>query len=207
MTATPARRPDRRDRTARYINVQMQRQILWLTIGSADDTAFTDAAMTSFFRRLDAELPGLKLRGAEVRGALRDDVLSKLQAGYLDGARDAVQDSWNATAEAVLTHVTVYCPDPAHPAVGAARARLPNALWGISLSGTLSLTYAPRNLYALWHESLHLLGAQDHYDPTNFRSTCQMPSCLMQYAPDEHTVGSHPFVCPATAAILRRACD
>jgi len=37
----------------------MQRQILWLTIGgTADDAAFTDAAMTSFFRRLDEALPG-----------------------------------------------------------------------------------------------------------------------------------------------------
>lgn len=134
------------------------------------------------------------------------EVLATLEAGKLDAARDAIRHAWETAASAGRSHVTVYCPDPSHPAVRAARGRLRHALWGINLAGTLSLTYAARNPYALWHESLHLLGAEDHYDFRDFGATCPLPTCVMQYAPDERTVGSRPFLCPGTAAILRKTC-
>ena len=185
----------------------MEREIHWYTLGgSAQDAEFTAAAMKQLLARLRQELPGLTLETRELRGDLLDVILPHLGPGNLDGTARAIEDAWGTSGPGVLSHVTVYCPDEAHPAVRAARRKLAHAAWGISLSGILSLTYALRNPYALWHESLHLLGAQDHYDQSSFRTTCAMATCLMQYAPSETTVGPRPFICDATASILRRAC-
>jgi hypothetical protein len=184
----------------------MGREIFWYTLGgTAADARFAAVAMNRLFERINEALPGLKLGGTEVTADLLEAILPSLHAGNLRGAVAALRDFGGGLG--CRRHVTVYCPDAGHPAARAARGRLWHAAWGISLSGTLSLTYAPGNPYALWHESLHLLGAEDHYDLRTFRTTCGMPTCLMQYAPDENTVGPRPLICPATAVILRRACE
>jgi hypothetical protein len=133
-------------------------------------------------------------------------LVDHLNAGRLDDASDFVRHAWPQRPQGARCHVTVYCPDQTLPAVRAARGRLPHAHWGISLRGAVSLTYARRNRFALWHETLHLLGAQDHYDISSFRTTCSMPTCLMRYAPSEDTIGDKPCICTATADILRSAC-
>lgn len=192
---------------ARLYNRRVQRRILWYTLGgTAADAEFTASAILLLLDRLGRALPGLKLSGAEVTGELLEGLIPALQSGHLDGAVRAVKDWRGRERPGVVTHLTVYCPDARSQAARAARRRLRHAEWGISLAGALSLTYARGNPYALWHESLHLLGAQDHYDLRTFRTTCGMPTCVMQYAPDENTVGSSPFLCPRTAAVLRQGC-
>jgi hypothetical protein len=188
-----------------YTSLHMGREIRWYTLGGTSaDAAFTAAAMNRLSKRISEALPGLKLCARELTADLVEDVLPTLHAGNLRGVVEAILDSGERAG--VRRHVTVYCPDPGHPAARAARGRLQHAAWGISMSGTLSLTYARGNPYALWHETLHLLGAEDHYDLRTFHTTCGLPTCLMQYAPDEKTVGPQPFICPATATVLRTAC-
>jgi hypothetical protein len=183
----------------------MQRNIYWHTLSNdAADAAFVTGAMRQFLGVLDESIPGLRLSGSQLPPQLAALILPHLESGHLEGAVEAMLDIWNASA---ASHLTIYCPDPSHPAVLSARRRLPHAEWGISISGLLSITYASANRHVLWHETLHLLGAQDHYDPITFRTTCELSSCLMQYAPDEQTVGLRSFLCPATAAIVRRACS
>jgi len=182
----------------------MQRQIYWYTLGcDASDAAFVTQAMNQFVLQLNDVMPGLKLAVSELPPQFTSAILPHLQSGHLDG----VVKSVHALSDADMTsHLTIYCPDPSHPAVRSARSRLSHAHRGLSIAGKLALTYAPENRHILWHETLHLLGAQDHYDAVTLRTTCTLPSCLMQYAPDEQTVGSRPMICDATAAIIRRAC-
>jgi hypothetical protein len=117
----------------------MERIIYWHTLGRrADDTEFTAAAMNQFLARLRQELPGMNLRVSELPTDLRDQILSHLAIGYLEGAAREIQDAWGAKHPALLFHVSVYCPDEAHPAVRAARRRLAHAAWGISLNGVLA---------------------------------------------------------------------
>ncbi len=97
----------------------------------------------------------------------------------------------------------VHC-DPDHLLAMAAQRRMAHAVWGLSISGSLSLFYGNENKHALWHEALHLLGAQDHYDLTNFKGTCELPSCIMRYAPDDASIKGRPFFCEKTTAILRK---
>jgi hypothetical protein len=59
----------------------------------------------------------------------------------------------------------------------------------------VSLTYAVANKYILWHETLHLLGVPDHYDLKTLRTTCGLATCVMQYGPEEGTVGDGRWLC------------
>lgn len=182
-------------------------RIFWHThAGTAADADFTAGAIARLIERLTASLPGLRLTATPLPGDFTDILDFSLLTGHLNGALASVRCLQAADPADVRSHVTVYCPDPSSPAASAARERLPHAAWGISLSGALSLTYTPANTAALWHETLHLLGAQDHYDPATFATNCDLGSCVMQYAPDARTIGESPFLCPATAAIVRRAC-
>lgn len=183
----------------------MNRHLFWHTHGgTAADAEFALVAMRQLFDHLKHVLPELQLSGSVLPPEWAAVVTPHLDRGGLDGARDAIAGACEPPA---LRHaLSVYCPDPNCLAVRAARGRLPHALWGISLGGVLSLTYAPGNRYMLWHESLHLLGAADHYDLSTFRTSCGTSTCLMQYGPNEASVGSGPFLCEATLATLRRAC-
>jgi hypothetical protein len=184
----------------------MEREILWYTLGgSPDDASFTANAVTELVRRLSLHLPDSNFRFSELQGETLKLVLPELQSGHLNGAVAAIRSSRTNNKTRARAHVTVYCPDLSHPAVRAARKMLEHAAWGISLAGTLSVSYAPANPYLLWHETLHLLGAQDHYDRTTFRTTCGLPTCIMQYAPSAQTVGANPFLCKPTTTILRTA--
>jgi hypothetical protein len=100
--------------------------------------------------------------------------------------------------------LSVHClPESAAARVG--RGRLPTARWGYSTRGVLSLTYGADNPFILWHETLHLLGASDHYDTRTLATTCDTPTCLMQYAPGEETVREENCLCARTLATLRNA--
>lgn len=66
-------------------------------------------------------------------------------------------------------------------------------------NGPLALVYGSADKYVIWHEALHLLGARDCYDTSdpwqNPGPTCELPNCLMQYAPTSEAVRDWPFLC------------
>jgi len=182
----------------------MNRHVYWHTHKGHDtDAQFTAHSIAQLVNHLRRELPELNLTASVLPTNVADQIDWQLDCGFLQGAISVIEKQSNADLRAGLT---IYCPDSKSTAVTTARQRLPHAFWGINFRGVLSLSYARNNPYALWHESLHLLGAQDHYSSQNFQSTCAMPCCIMQFAPDERTVGSESFLCRATMQILRKNC-
>ncbi len=78
------------------------------------------------------------------------------------------------------------------------------AQWGYCCLG-LSVLYKLDNKWILWHEALHLFGVNDCYDNDNPQgpTICELPHCLMQYAPSDATIGAEPFLCSRTIKALR----
>ena len=132
---------------------------------------------------------------------LEEILVPHLRAPDIEGCVRAIQEAGAGQPFGV----SIYC-DPRQPAACAARERLAHAQWGLSMKGIFSLTYCAGNKWILWHETLHLLGAQDHYSLKEFETTCELPTCIMQYAPSELTVGERPCLCQETLGILRRSC-
>ena len=71
-----------------------------------------------------------------------------------------------------------------------------DALWG-GTAGCLAAVYQLDNEYILWHEALHMLGAEDCYDMSvGLRGpNCGLPNCIMQYEATKSNVGDWPFLC------------
>ncbi len=70
----------------------------------------------------------------------------------------------------------------------------PNALWG-GKNSRLAVVYELDNYCAIWHELLHLLGAEDCYDTDNPGPTCKHQQCIMQYAPTKGIVDGRLPLC------------
>jgi len=86
-----------------------------------------------------------------------------------------------------------------------AQKQSPNARWGIS-STQVSATYCLDNEYIVWHEALHLLGAEDCYDLSkgDRGPNCECKNCSMQYAPTKQTVNRWPFLCGGNMDRIRK---
>ena len=84
------------------------------------------------------------------------------------------------------------------------RSRNPLAQWGGKL-GRLALVWQTGNKHLIWHEALHLLGAEDCYDGESTEGNCEKePRCIMQYAPTEKSVAPWPeCLCLGTVSRLR----
>ncbi len=80
----------------------------------------------------------------------------------------------------------------------------PDALWGIS-NCSLAIVYHFYDQYVVWHEMLHLLGADDCYDLTkNDRGpNCELGNCIMQYEATEENVGTWPFLCKKNVSLVK----
>ena len=163
----------------------------------------------SFFNAME-ELPNLLLRPPlevaisikRITDALLADVLRVLgSAGgdialgnnYLLGF---LYERWRPWPDIILA-----CADD-HAFALAALRKDPSAKWG-GYFGPLALTYRPRNRYAIWHEALHSLRAEDCYAVPSEGPTCERSNCIMQYVPEEATVGSWPFLCRANSQRVR----
>ncbi len=86
-----------------------------------------------------------------------------------------------------------------------ALALLPHALWGIA-THSFSATYALYDQYIVWHEMLHLLGADDCYDidKGDRGPNCGSPNCIMQYEALKINVGEWPFLCNNNISMIKR---
>lgn len=84
-----------------------------------------------------------------------------------------------------------------------------NAAWGSALCGCFSLTYGAVHEEINWHETLHVLGADDCYDkdnPVQFpEPRCELRNCIHRYDPDSSNVdlSTWPFICTANLALIR----
>ncbi len=91
-----------------------------------------------------------------------------------------------------------------HPFAQLSRNSLEYAEWGIA-NGCVALVYGSVEKGVIWHETLHLLGATDCYNTSNPMEnpgpTCELPTCIMCFAPTTSSRGSEPFYAgTATAA-------
>ncbi len=88
-----------------------------------------------------------------------------------------------------------------------------SAWWGVS-TDWMAVVYKLDNKYAIWHETLHLLGAHDCYrkgkdgQVIDRGPTCNA-NCVMVYAPSEETVNikKWPFLCEKNLCKLRKKFD
>lgn len=105
-------------------------------------------------------------------------------------------------------NLIVGCQDN-HPIALALKKANPDAQWGAAFvdgnfRGPLAFAYCPGNRHLIWHESLHLLGANDCYCVPNHRGpTCEQPNCIMQFEPNAARVGSWPWLCKSNIDRIR----
>lgn len=95
----------------------------------------------------------------------------------------------------------VYCQEDSSLAEAAQQAD-DLAQHGAASGAVFAAAWAGGN-YVVWHEALHLLGATDCYTPQDPGPTCEQANCIMQYAPDQASVGEWPFLCQANVERVR----
>lgn len=80
-----------------------------------------------------------------------------------------------------------------------------SACWGYSYPW-LGLSYGGHDEYIVWHEMMHLLGADDCYDlkQRSHAPNCELDNCIMQYEPTKHTVGEWPFLCCKNINLIKK---
>jgi hypothetical protein len=178
----------------------MGKQLQWLNLtDERADADFLQATVSELVDRLNQSIPELRISVDSFASDTYPSVVDHLNLGMAIQAVQQLGARWNRTAHGLI----VNC-EPDHALAKDCRRRLPHAHWGISFSGVLSVVYAPQNPSAVWHEALHLLGAQDHYDLKTLAATCELPTCIMRYAPEEGSTPSKEFLCGRTKAVLSK---
>ena len=103
------------------------------------------------------------------------------------------------------TRLLVYCHQNS-PVAKAARGQNPSALWGATCS-KLAAVYKLCNKVPIWHEALHLLGAEDCYkedNPCQKKPDCTLNGCIMEYAACENTCERKLFLCDRNIRLIRQ---
>jgi len=80
-----------------------------------------------------------------------------------------------------------------------------STLWGAT-SSPLAAVYESDKKVAMWHEALHLLGADDCYiedNPSRKKSDCNLDGYIMEYAVPESTCENWPFLCDKNIKLLK----
>jgi hypothetical protein len=103
-----------------------------------------------------------------------------------------------------VSRLFILCP-PHNKIATMSKKECPNAYWGFS-NGQVSATYDLDNKFIIWHEALHLLGAEDCYDLSkgDRGPNCECKKCIMQYEPTKYTVGEWPFLCDRNIDRIRK---
>lgn len=104
-------------------------------------------------------------------------------------------------------HLLVYCM----PCSGIAKAavRFNNeAEWGIThpycfTSNSFAAVYKRGNKFVVWHEALHLLGANDCSD-CHSAECCDSAHDIMQHIPMPENVRNWPFLCGNNVTLIQR---
>lgn len=111
----------------------------------------------------------------------------------------------------ITVHLLVYsmrCSEIAKAAVSSND----KAKWGLTYpccltSNSFAAVYQRDNKFVVWHEALHLLGADDCYEENNpyqKKPDCDFPDGIMQYAPTQENVRDWPFLCNKNVSLIQR---
>lgn len=129
-----------------------------------------------------------------VHGALVRWLRSTGGTAHMSAAGDPVSDT-----------AIIVCCSPGHPVTARCVEEAPHAVWGAT-EWLVALVYSSLNRFIIWHEMLHLLRAEDCYDPDDRDEvTCGFEGCIMQYAPTSCTVRQRPFLCDGNVQRIRKA--
>jgi hypothetical protein len=124
----------------------------------------------------------------------------------------------------------IYCPPNNSPIANAARKENPKAEWGATApiggfitheyksridsedlsfmrENFLCAVYKPNSKVTVWHEALHLLGADDCYivedNHVRKKPCCNLDGCIMEYGAPENTCEKRPFLCERNVKKLK----
>lgn len=130
----------------------------------------------------------------EQASAAHDDIIE---------IEDAVV-TWMAERDRVCR--LVFGANPDHRLARLLLQNNPLAEWG-GTRWPIALCFQPGNPFLVWHEILHLFGAQDCYDKNGNGPTCEMRNCIMQWEPTSEHVGGEPFLCSRNGAAVRTSIE
>jgi len=140
-----------------------------------------------------------------------------------DDKREKIQDAFDHCTKlddflgkVVVTMTTdmlpllILCP-PESTIAQLARKRERTACWGASFGDRdecscywLSLVYHLNDKHTIWHEALHLLGADDCYDKETKERTCELPNCIMQFEDPKQGYGQGLPLCQANIERVKK---
>ncbi|MGA1980432.1 MAG: hypothetical protein ABSG99_07740 [Sedimentisphaerales bacterium] len=101
--------------------------------------------------------------------------------------------------------ILTYCHPDSYIAKAARREKPSTTKYGAN-HGFFSAVYKPNSKVIVWHEALHILGADDCYkedNPTQKKLCCKLDGCIMEYNPPESTCENRPFLCDRNVKKLK----
>lgn len=86
--------------------------------------------------------------------------------------------------------------------------RTPRAKWGITTEKKLAFVYKENpDKFIIWHEILHLFGAEDCYEEYNLakkKKDCRLKNCIMRYDPSPDTIQEKKiFICEKNIKLIK----
>ena len=185
--------------------VEPTMQILYLCDGLRPDEWKRDEnALRQFPAVLGQIAPEMRCSANCMSNEIERAILEAInhEGRFQDRAAAAVETAFEKTKQ--LTPLVVCCRRDSALAMSAVEAN-PTAIWG-ARCGQFAAVYR-HDPYVIWHEVLHLLGAQDCYPPDapeeDRLPTCGNQNCIMQYAPTNDRVGYPPFLCAVNVERMR----
>jgi hypothetical protein len=191
----------------------LQSTVYWMPVEMDDEgeVAFFGRAIEDFAMELGPLLgnPTIQVeklvgdrQGEVQRLVAREQSLSELNMDVLHSLI-----SWKAGSRAgglVKDRLVIVTTHNSRLAQRALQAN-PLALWGVAFEGgVLGIVYC-KSRGVCWHEVLHLFNATDCYEVANpYVVTCEMPNCLMQYAPPESPASEALQLCAENVAAVRK---
>ena len=175
---------------------------------SEKDEKFVAGALNLLAQRLKEELNlPIIIKRLRDEPELKTKVVEKLEQLKNDSYKfsDCGGDISNIlpNSDTYSAKLLVYCSPYSHIAV-AAQNKKPVAKWGATC-GRLAAIYSPNNKNTIYHEALHLLGADDCYienNPYQKKADCNFNGCIMEYVLTENVCENWPFLCDKNLLIL-----
>lgn len=172
---------------------------------AADDERRSEAAIRQFPRIAQRWLPEATFEVSrlpdDLVGVVREAFAREADVfGCLGAASELLFDLFGSVPKLVVSCATQ------SELARKAMARLPHARWGVTTGG-LAIIYRHEPT-VVWHEMLHLLGAEDCYKVGRSGRlddhTCGHENCLMQHEPTIERVSEvSPFLCKKNVALIK----
>lgn len=181
---------------------------------SDEDEKFVNGTLNKLAQHLKAEPVKLSIRIKRLRDEPKlarkvDERLDRMnEQSYTFNICDATIaydfSIANLIGETYAAKLLVYC-SPDSKIAAAAQRKKPHAKWG-AMCAFLAAVYSLNNKSAIFHEALHLLGADDCYiedKPSQKKADCNFEHCIMDYKPPEKWCENWPFICDKNIDLIR----